>query len=209
MPSFNNVTIGDQYGSTPATGCIQFAYNPRGGWFVVGDQAGVIVQLQYLMRSGHGTRGVEEWAIDETELGPGATGTIPPDAIGIRFRNAQAGSNATVTAFIGTGDDPVLAIDSFGAPAPTGAVILGQGQTLGTHGTATVLTATSIPCEAVAVRADPSNSGIAYLGGAGVTTANGYELASNDAIGMDVNNPNAVFFDVDVTGEGVSWVAIG
>lgn len=92
MPGFNAQTCGDGY--TDAC-TIENVWTSGGGWFVV-STAGVFVQLQY------GTPANPEWTAEQ-QLGTGAQGTVPAAASGIRFRNSLAGTNATVTAFIGTG----------------------------------------------------------------------------------------------------------
>lgn len=205
MPALNNIVCGDQY-TDAAT--IQFAYNPRGGWFVVGDQAGVVVQLQYEM-GGAGGRGSEEWAFDQVDLGPGANGSIPTNAIGIRFKNAVAGDNATVTAMIGTGDDPVLQIDSFGGVTGEGGpTTVHSGQVNGVNGTPTPIHAASLPCLAVAIKADPANVGKVYIGDSTVTTGTGLELAPDDGVAFDIIDIKVIFFDVDRTGEGLSWLTV-
>lgn len=193
-----NATVGDSY-TTAAT--ISDVWQSRGGWFVVSTN-GVVMQYQY------GSLGSSYWG-DELQLGAGSSGSLPSSATGIRFKNATAGATATVSGQIAYGEQPLLDLTFPGVSASASTYnIIGQGQTNGTHGTPTVLTA-SLVCVSVVVRAKPGNSGLVYLGGSSVTTSNGYELSPGDAVSFDVENPHAVYFDVDTTNDGVSWMAVG
>ena len=193
-----NATCGDGY-TNAAT--ISDVWNSRGGWFVV-DQYGVYFQLQY------GVQGASYWG-DELSLGAGSSGTVPSNCIGMRFRNLTAGQNAIVSGQIAYGDQPLVDISFPGAAAASaGFTIIAQGHTTGTHGTPTALS-TTLPVSSIVVRALPTNTGLVYLGKSNVTTSTGYELSAGDALGMDVVDPAGVYFDVDTTSEGVSWLAIG
>lgn len=208
MPGFNAQACGDGY---TAACTLEGVWSSVGGWFSILG-AGVALQVQY------GTPANPIWG-KEQQVGVGSTGGLPGTATGIRFRNAVSGQVATVTALIGTGGprptnynyeaEPVLSINAGSAAAVAAAyTIVGQGHKNGTNGTATVLNV-SLACAGVVVRAKPDNTGLVYVGKSTVTTSNGYELSPGDAVGMDVGNANSVFFDVDVTGEGVSWAAVG
>lgn len=59
---------------------------------------------------------------------------------------------------------------------------------------------------AVTVRARPGNAGIVYVGGSGVTSANGFELQPGESISFDVTNTNAVWVDAATSGDGVDYV---
>lgn len=85
-----NVACQDAYSDAAS---IMEVWHGNGGTFVVSVQA-VRYQVQY----GFQDQGDEAWT-DEAILQPGA-GSIDKGAIGIRFRNAVAGSNATVSAYI-------------------------------------------------------------------------------------------------------------
>ena len=172
-----------------------------GGWFYVSNNS-VYFQLQY------GPLSQSYWT-EELPLAAGASGSLPKECVGIRFRNATAGQVANVSGYISYGSQPLLDLTFPGAAATSaGFDIKGQGHKTGTHGTATVIN-TSLVCESVAVRALPGNTNIVYIGTSTVTTSNGYELSPGDAVAFDVGNTNLVYFDVDTTGEGVSWMAVG
>ncbi len=112
MPVLNNVSCPDQYDPSGKVAAIQdiFPVPNGGGWFALqpnGNSA--FCQLQY----GTAQYGSGGWA-EEQVLGSGAYGTIPPNATGIRFRNAVAGKQAVVTAVLNTKDTPTLGVSSLG-----------------------------------------------------------------------------------------------
>lgn len=88
---------------------IQSVYHGNGGSYNVTGQA-VFYQVQY---STDANVGDETWT-DEIYLNPGA-GSIDKGAIGVRFRNAIAGSQATVSAYINPPGRPGLNISSSSA----------------------------------------------------------------------------------------------
>ena len=130
MPVINQVAAADTYPATKAV--IQNVYRPKGGWFSVGSFP-AFVQLQYALPGTRSGLGNNEWK-DEELVGAGAFGFIPADAIGIRFRNANAGSNAVITASLSQGPEPALAIVALGnvttsgrAPTQTILAVAGSG----------------------------------------------------------------------------------
>lgn len=193
-----NVTCADTY-TTAAT--ISDVWNSIGGWFFVTTNP-IVFQYQY------GPQGMSYWG-DELPAEAGASGALPKECVGIRFRNATAGMNAIVSGQLAYGHQPLLDLTFPGAPSTTtGLSIVGQGHKNGTNGTPTQLNA-SLACAGIVVGANPANTGKVYLGNSNVTTSNGYILSAGDAVGFDVDNTNLVYFDVTVTGEGVSWMAVG
>lgn len=134
---------------------------------------------------------------------------------GIRFKSFTPGQAATLLAIGIFSDDPIpsgfqLSDSSFnpsgggGSGSPSK---VSSGQVTGTHGTPTALVATSSVVLSVVVKADPNNVGNIYLGGAGVNTSDGYILSPGDAVAFDITNLDTIEFDVDNTGDGVSWLA--
>jgi hypothetical protein len=108
VPVINAQTIGNAYPASPGTGtnALGGVWNSRGGWFSI-TGASAYVQLQYGdLANGHWT--------EEILLGNGAFVVVPPNCRGMQFRNAVANVVATVTAQIAEGDEPPLAISSFG-----------------------------------------------------------------------------------------------
>ena len=107
MPVLNAQAVGNAYPQTPGSGAsLAQVWNAKGGWFSV-TNAGAFVKLQY------GGLGSEHWT-DEILLGAGAFVVLPPNCIGMQFRNSVANAIATVTAQIAQGDEPPLAISSIG-----------------------------------------------------------------------------------------------
>lgn len=75
----------------------------------------------------------------------------------------------------------------------------------------TAATRVNLPNNAIAsitIKALPTNAGIIYVGGAGVTSSNGYQLQPGDAVSFDMSNSNAIWIDSSVSGEGVTWLAV-
>lgn len=115
MPSFNDAKTTDAYqGSGPGLPTIEGILPlPNGGGRFNVEAAGgaVLCQVQY------GAQGAVEWAENEEQLlNPGAYGTIPDNACGIRFRSAKTGVPGVVSASMGTDPSrPALTIDALGA----------------------------------------------------------------------------------------------
>ena len=79
----------------------------------------------------------------------------------------------------------------------------GQNDTVGTS--AEVLTS-STACKHVDIMAAVANTGIIYVGGSGVTAANGVALYAGDVYSVDIDNLNDVYVISSVDGEDVQWV---
>ena len=71
---------------------------------------------------------------------------------------------------------------------------------------ATQLTGSSTPCKHVDVMATIANTGIIYIGGAGVTTATGIALYAGDVYSLDIENVNLLYAIASVNNEDVQWV---
>jgi hypothetical protein len=73
-----------------------------------------------------------------------------------------------------------------------------------------------LPCVVVSIAArstglvegESSNVGWIYIGGAGVTSANGRILEPGDVIDMAIDNLNRLYIDADVAGDGISYLAL-
>ena len=79
----------------------------------------------------------------------------------------------------------------------------GNNASIGTS--ATQLTASTTPCKHVDVMAAIANTGIIYIGGAGVTTATGIALYAGDVYSLDIDDVNNVFVLATVNGENVQY----
>ena len=80
----------------------------------------------------------------------------------------------------------------------------GNNASIGTS--ATQLTASDTPCKHVDVMAAIANTGIIYIGGAGVTTATGIALYAGDVYSLDIENVNLLYGVASVDTEDVQWV---
>ena len=80
----------------------------------------------------------------------------------------------------------------------------GNNASIGTS--ATQLTASTTPCKHVDVMAAIANTGIIYIGGAGVTAATGIALYAGDVYSLDIENVNLLYGIASVDTEDVQWV---
>ena len=80
----------------------------------------------------------------------------------------------------------------------------GNNASIGTS--ATQLTGSDTPCKHVDVMAAIANTGIIYIGGAGVTTATGIALYAGDVYSLDIENVNLLYGVASVDTEDVQWV---
>ena len=71
---------------------------------------------------------------------------------------------------------------------------------------ATQLTGSDTPCKHVDVMAAIANTGIIYIGGAGVTAATGIALYAGDVYSLDIENVNLLYALASVNTEDVQWV---
>ena len=80
----------------------------------------------------------------------------------------------------------------------------GNNTSIGTS--ATQLTASSTPCKHVDVMAAIANTGIIYIGGAGVAVTTGIALYAGDVYSLDIENVNLLYGIASVDTEDVQWV---
>ena len=80
----------------------------------------------------------------------------------------------------------------------------GNNASIGTS--ATQLTASSTPCKHVDVMAAIANTGIIYIGGAGVAVTTGIALYAGDVYSLDIENVNLLYGIASVDTEDVQWV---
>lgn len=66
----------------------------------------------------------------------------------------------------------------------------------------------SNPVASVTIKALVTNTGVIYVGGPGVASGNGFQLAAGDSVSFDISNTNAIYIDSSVNGEGVAWLAV-
>lgn len=82
--------------------------------------------------------------------------------------------------------------------------ITGGTKTVTTAGVAESLGA-STTIKSIYIRATSTNTGNIYVGGSGVSSANGIALAANDSVEIDIADLATVYIDSDINGEGVGF----
>lgn len=99
----------------------------------------------------------------------------------------------------------VLDVDVTAVPALPSAPIYGQ-TTVTTAGTAVVLRSTTGLSQGVTIKAPSTNAGNIFVGGALVTSANGFVLEPGEQVFVSVDDTDAIYIDAAENGEGVSYV---
>ena len=61
--------------------------------------------------------------------------------------------------------------------------------------------------KSITVKATVANTGIIYVGNSGVTSSNGFPLASGDTVSIDISNTYVVWVDSSVSGETCRWIS--
>ncbi len=69
--------------------------------------------------------------------------------------------------------------------------------------------ASSQAVKSVTIKALASNTGLIYVGNSGVSSTDGFELSARDSVSLDITNLATVYIDSAVTGEGVTYIAVG
>ncbi len=100
----------------------------------------------------------------------------------------------------------VLQVNESGDPSGSGtppSTILDGATTVTTAGTPVALGA-STAIKSVLIQADPSNTGLIYVGNA---SSQSIELSASDIYTIDIDNLSKVYIDSSVNGEGVAYNA--
>ena len=84
--------------------------------------------------------------------------------------------------------------------------ILSGVKTVTTSGTEVTLG--SGVCKSVTIKALSTNTGFIYVGGAQVSSANGFQLQARETVSLDISNLGVIWIDCSVSGEGVSYIAV-
>lgn len=79
--------------------------------------------------------------------------------------------------------------------------------TIGAADTTTALSAISIPCEAIMVKAHPDNDGIVTCGMAGLDGTNGFFLNPNDSMSFRIDDVDKVYVRATGIDPVVAWYA--
>jgi hypothetical protein len=186
-----------------------------GGWFTVAGQ-GVYVRMQF------GFLGADRFTWEQP-VPAGASVTVPPQCIGLQFRNAIAGQVAVVTAWIGEGYphregdifgrreipvEPTLDISASGETSLGTPTIVASGKATTNAGTRKQLASVATDILSVAVHALAANTGLVYVGDSTVAASNGYQLSASEAVAFAIADLSVVYFDVSVSSEGVTWMTV-
>jgi len=86
-------------------------------------------------------------------------------------------------------------------------VVSNGNKNVTTAGTRVTLAA-SATIKSVTIKAKFTNTGIIYVGDTGVTSANGFQLYPGESISLDIADPSTVNLDAQVSGEGVTYIAV-
>jgi len=79
--------------------------------------------------------------------------------------------------------------------------------TVTTAGTRVQFTASDIPIKGGVVKADKDNDGNIYLGGSGVDSSNGFDLAPGESVPVFFRNLNLLWADADTDGNKARYIA--
>jgi len=131
-------------------------------------------------------------------LGTSSIKIIDTDGDSVTVTNNKLDVNATLVAgaSIDIGDVEVKGHSSLDE---------GNNATISSS-SATQLTGSSTPCKHVDVMAAIANTGIIYIGGAGVTASTGIALYAGDVYSLDIENVNLLYAIASVNNEDVQWV---
>ena len=116
----------------------------------------------------------------------------------------QAGSAAIGKLAANSGVD-IGDVDVTSNVQPAGFGSIGHGNNTAVGTSAEVL-ASSQACKHIDVMAAIANTGIIYVGGSGVTAANGIGLYAGDVYSLDIDDVNDVYVVASVNGEDVQYV---
>ena len=98
-----------------------------------------------------------------------------------------------------------MQVDAVSNVQPAGFGSIGHGNNTAVGTSAEVL-ASSQACKHIDVMAAIANTGIIYVGGSGVTAADGIGLYAGDVYSLDIDNVNDVYVVASVNGEDVQYV---
>ena len=85
--------------------------------------------------------------------------------------------------------------------------VAAHGQNTATAGTEEIIGASTV-VSSCCVNALPTNTGYVYIGDSSTSSSDGYVLAAGDPLCLDVDDPADIYYDVDTTGEGVSFICV-
>lgn len=62
--------------------------------------------------------------------------------------------------------------------------------------------------KSIVVKAFASNTGLIFVGGSAVVSTDGFQLSAGDTVSLDIVQTSTVWIDSEVSGEGVTWLAV-
>lgn len=84
--------------------------------------------------------------------------------------------------------------------------VLSNKVTVATSGTRVVLGSQN--CLSVTITALTTNAGVIYVGGSGVTSANGHQLTAGSSVSLDINSLGAVWIDAANSADSVTYLCV-
>lgn len=193
MKILDSVSCGDDY---TAAATIEDVYASPGGYFAVYN-ADCFVELQY------GRHGQEWWTLEVRA--PVGNGVLAPGTIGVRFRNAVAGSVATVSAALAAEAEPPLAIVAGGnSSSPTVAGASSVPIVAAGPGTTTLVAAVAAKAVKVlsAALMSDGTTNVKFQSSGGTDRSGNFPLIANTGF---VLGPGGVWMQ-SATGEGLALV---
>jgi len=133
----------------------------------------------------------------------GSLGTFETQLVK-EFSDGSYGERIGVTLLGGAGDEiAALPVENV---LPT-SIIHGE-KLVTTAGTAVALASTTtLVTGLVQIIARAGNVGLVYIGGSGVTAANGYPLSAEDELAVVVSDPSTLYVNAANNGDGVRYIA--
>jgi hypothetical protein len=132
------------------------------------------------------------------------TGALPAGNNNIGSVDVAATPLSDLLAALASNATDTLRVEVTGNPP--GAIYAGQ-KAVATAGTPEALAAAQALDEGVTVKAKSSNSGNVYVQPSGAGAGAGYILAAGESVEVAADDLSAVYLDVDIDGEGVSYIA--
>lgn len=91
---------------------------------------------------------------------------------------------------------------------PLSRIITTGQKNVTTAGTAEVLASAS-NIKSIAIKAKSTNTGNIFVGTSTVSSTTGYILTANETVTLDLDSTSDIYINSSVSGEGVSYIAIG
>lgn len=151
-------------------------------------------------------------AISEAGVGGGSGGTVTVS----NFPATQPVSGSVSVSNFPT-TQPIsgsVSVSNFPATQPVSGTVgitqptaIAAGRTTVTTAGTRVQMASVALVAGVTIKALPTNTGLIYIGGATVSSSNGFILSARESVFIAADNLNRFYVDSSVNGEGVSYLA--